>query len=119
MRLGSIITSFRGRRNPRRLRVTGCRIHENGALGPLTAQEISMQSGQSHSVKATLNFAADRNDGGRFSNGKPERIRQNLLPVEVDITNMRGMSRKPSLDVEGFAVVKHSSGHADWSNSAW
>jgi hypothetical protein len=71
------------------------------------------------SVKATVNFAADRNDGGQFSNTNPSTTRQNLLPVEIEITNVRKMARQPSLETLGFTYVAHPAGKADWANSTW
>jgi hypothetical protein len=66
-----------------------------------------------------VNFAADRNDGGQFSNTNPAATRQKLLPVEIEINNVRKLARQPSLDTLGFAVVPHARGKADWSNAAW
>lgn len=70
------------------------------------------------SVKGTLNFAADRSDGGSFSNftGQAD---QKLLPVEVDIINARSLAHKPTLDEEGFALVAHPAGEAAWSDKTW
>jgi hypothetical protein len=78
-----------------------------------------MQMSYPRSVRATLNFAADRSDGGEFSNGRPDRSRQKLLPNEVEIHNARLCSRRPTLDVEGLTLTDHPSGRAEWSNPKW
>ncbi len=70
-------------------------------------------------VKSTFNFAADRNDGGEFSNTMPERSRQNLRPMEIEIRNGRDWPQKPTLENEGLTITQHASGRADWSNPAW
>ena len=78
-----------------------------------------MQMSYPQTVKATLNFAADRNDGGEFSNSRPERSRQHLLPTEVEVRNARLWSRRPTLDAEGLTVTHHSPGRGDWTHSDW
>ena len=72
-----------------------------------------------NSVTGMMNFAADKNDGGQFSNTRPERTRQNLQPVEVEIRNGRSWPRPPTLENEGLTLVRHASGNADWSNRQW
>lgn len=71
-----------------------------------------------HSVKGTLNFAADRNDGGRFSAFTGD-ASQNLLPVEVDILNMRSLPQSPTLEAEGFVIASHPVAAPDWKDDAW
>jgi hypothetical protein len=80
---------------------------------------MTMQSSFSQSVKGTLNFAADKSDGGEFSNTNPVHIRQNLRPVEVEIRNVRALKQKPALDSYGFTLTEHPCGRADWTNKAW
>jgi hypothetical protein len=78
-----------------------------------------MQSSYAPTVKATLNFAADKNDGGEFSNTRPERSRQKLQPMEVAIHNGRLQPHKPTLENEGLTLAEHWSEAADWSNRDW
>jgi hypothetical protein len=78
-----------------------------------------MQSNYAQTVKGVINFAADKNDGGQFSNTKPERSRQNLRPVEVEIRNGRSWPQRPSIEKEGLTLVAHASGRAEWSNPDW
>jgi hypothetical protein len=78
-----------------------------------------VQANYANSVKGLLNFAADKNDGGQFSNTRPERTRQNLQPLEVEIRNGRSWPRSPTLENEGLTLVRHASGSADWSNRKW
>jgi hypothetical protein len=80
---------------------------------------MNIQSNAPLSVKTKMNFTADRTDGGRFSNTKPELSRQNLESAEVEVFNARALAQQPTLANEGFALVKHSSGRADWSNKEW
>jgi hypothetical protein len=80
---------------------------------------MNIQSNFPLSVKSTLNFTADRHDGGQFSNTMPQHTRQNLVSVEVEITNARTLAQKPTLENEGFALVSHPSGRSDWSNQTW
>lgn len=78
-----------------------------------------MQSNYAEVVKGVINFAADKNDGGEFSNTAPERSRQNLTPLEVEIRNGRTWTQAPSLDKEGLTLVAHPSGRADWEDQDW
>jgi hypothetical protein len=78
-----------------------------------------MQKHNANSVKGVLNFAADKSDGGQFSNTRPERTRQNLLPTELDIRNGRHGPQQPTLEREGVTLVSHPGGRADWSNREW
>lgn len=80
---------------------------------------MDQASGFPQTVVGTLNFAADRSFGGVFSNTAPEMVRQSLLPVEVEIRNMRRLGRRPTLQQEGFTFAAHPSGAADWSNDGW
>jgi len=81
--------------------------------------EFAMQSHYQQTVAGTFNYAADKNDGGEFSNTRPERSRQNLRPVDITIRNGRTWSQKPTLGNEGLMITDHSSGKADWSNRQW
>jgi len=78
-----------------------------------------MQSHYGKTVIGSFNYAADKNDGGEFSNTKPERSRQNLRPVDVVIRNGRIWPQQPTLENEGLTLIAHSSGKADWSNPGW
>jgi hypothetical protein len=70
-------------------------------------------------VKATVNFAADRNDGGSFSNTGRGETRQKLAPVLTEFNNARAMKQQPTLDKEGFTYAAHPRGRAEWSNPEW
>lgn len=74
--------------------------------------------GYETSVKAVLNFAADRNDGGRFSSSTGEKA-QALLPVEVEIRNIRTLAHAPTLEEEGFAICAHPVEAPRWDDPAW
>jgi len=78
-----------------------------------------MQSHYQPTVTGTFNYAADKNDGGEFSNTRPERSRQNLQPLDITIRNGRTWSQKPTLGNEGLMIAEHSSGKADWANRQW
>jgi hypothetical protein len=67
-------------------------------------------------VRATLPFAANRHDGGRFSNTRPELTDQASVEVEVEIANIRSMSCPPTLDREGFTVETLPVGPPPWSD---
>jgi hypothetical protein len=66
-----------------------------------------MQSCFLESVKGTLNFAADRTDGGAFSNSNSAHIRQNLAPIEVELVK-RLTGAKRAVPLYGGAVQRHS-----------
>ena len=70
------------------------------------------------SVKGMLNFAGNREDGGRFSAFTGEAA-QNLLPVEVDILNMRSLPKRPTLAEEGFVIASHPVRAPRWEDDAW
>jgi hypothetical protein len=78
-----------------------------------------MQLNYANSVQGVMNFAADKNDGGQFSNTKPELTRQNLQPVEIEIRNGRTWVRSPTLEHEGLTLVQHPGGRAQWSDREW
>jgi hypothetical protein len=67
-------------------------------------------------VRGSLPFAADRNDGGQFSNTMPELTAQASVSVEVEIANMRAMAPAPTLEREGFTVAPLLAGRLPWSN---
>jgi len=71
------------------------------------------------SVHATLNFATARDALGEWSNTNPDRTRQDLLAVEVDIRNARTLPEPPALDREGLTIAPHPVEGADWSNNEW
>ena len=70
------------------------------------------------SSKAIVNFARDRNDAGKFSNWDRKKANQNLEAVELEIVNVRELSRKPTIGEEGFAYVRHAVA-GDWDDPAW
>jgi len=71
------------------------------------------------SVHATLNFAAGRDAVGEWSNTNPDRTRQDLKAVEVDIRNGREYPVQPSLEREGITLAAHPVAGADWSDNEW
>lgn len=78
-----------------------------------------MLSNYAETVKGTLNFAADRSDGGQFSNTRPDRTSQKLVPAEAEIRNGRIWPQLPSLENEGLVLVEHPCGRADWTDQQW
>jgi hypothetical protein len=73
-----------------------------------------MQSNCPDTVRATLNFSADRISGKVFSVTDPARTAQHILPVEVEIRNARTMKPKPTLEIEGFTIAAHPGERAIW-----
>ena len=71
------------------------------------------------SVRATLNFAAARNALGEWSNTNPDRTRQDLRAVEIEIHNARACPEKPTLEREGLTIARHPVAGANWSDNAW
>ena len=71
------------------------------------------------SVRGTLNFAADRSDGGRFSNFDASERDASFVGVEVEIANVRLLPQRPSLDQEGFVIAAHEASAPDWANPQW
>jgi hypothetical protein len=63
---------------------------------------MSMQPQAAATVRATLNFAADRTDGGVWSNLMRHLITQALEGCEVEIRDARRLPDGPSLEREGF-----------------
>jgi hypothetical protein len=70
-------------------------------------------------VKATLNFAADRNDGGIWSNTDRSLITQALTDHVVEIRDARALSAGPSIAEQGFAVRQAPLEGADWTDEQW
>lgn len=77
-----------------------------------------MQLQHDDSVTAALNFAV-AGSIGEWSNTNPQRTRQNLRSVDVDIRNGRSHPVRPTLDEQGLAIVQHPVGPADWADHAW
>ena len=73
----------------------------------------------SNDVKATLNFAQDRNDGGRHYNTDPDRSTLKLTPRDLPIRDARAASPAPSIDAEGFTIAEHKLDNPDWFNEKW
>ena len=65
---------------------------------------MSTSTETSTAVRATLNYAADRQDGGVFSNFDPSLAKQSLDPREVEIRDGRKLASPPKFDVEGFEL---------------
>jgi hypothetical protein len=70
-------------------------------------------------VSAELNFAVPGGGIGEWSNTNPQRTRQNLQTMEVEIRNGRNHPVQPTLDHEGLTIVQHPVGNADWLDHAW
>jgi hypothetical protein len=71
------------------------------------------------SVRASLNFARDRTDGGQWCNGDDRLIRQTLQSVDVEIVDARSLPVAPRLDLEGFELAVHLLPNPSWSDQAW
>jgi len=72
-----------------------------------------------NTIEANLNFAADRTNGGIWSNGDPSLTTQKLQPHKVTIHNARSLTSPPCLTREGFTFVRHPVSGNDWQNSDW
>jgi hypothetical protein len=70
-------------------------------------------------VRAPLNFAADRTNGGIWSNNEPARITQALKAAPVEIQDARRLSAPPSLADEGFELHCVPLENADWADPKW
>jgi hypothetical protein len=75
-------------------------------------QENQVHKSYSQSVKGRINFAADRIEGISLA-------KQQLSPVQVEVSNIRTLARKATLENEGFVLVEHPRGRGDWTNHAW
>jgi hypothetical protein len=71
------------------------------------------------SIAAALNFAADRSDGGIWSNLTPEIITQKLEPGGVEIRDARKLVDAPSLEREGFTIARLDIGPGQFDDSEW
>lgn len=81
-------------------------------------------SAQTHApavVRAALNFAADRTDGGIWSNLMRHLITQTLERREIDIRDARRLAGGgPSLENEGFVLSRTPAPEgADFTDKAW
>jgi hypothetical protein len=79
----------------------------------MTATEASTM------VEAALNYAADRSDGGVWSNGAPHWITQKLVAHLVEIRDARKLASPPRLDAEGFELHRIPLADCDWADPAW
>jgi hypothetical protein len=70
-------------------------------------------------VSAEINFVADRNPDGVWSNLTPHLRTQALRAHEVVLRDARRLASAPHLDREGFAVARHRVESADWWNENW
>jgi hypothetical protein len=70
-------------------------------------------------VVAAINFVADRNPDGVWSNLTPHLRTQALRAHDVQLGDARRLADAPRLDREGFAVTHHRIKNADWSNERW
>ncbi len=71
------------------------------------------------SVSSELNFAADRADGGIWSNNWRERITQELVALPVQLTDARSLAAPPDLQREGFEIHRMPLDGDDWDNPDW
>lgn len=71
------------------------------------------------SVNSTLNFAADRKDGGVWSNTWRERITQELVSLSVDLQDARQLPQSPSLQQQGFEIHQMPLNGSNWEEDAW
>jgi hypothetical protein len=70
-------------------------------------------------VKASLNYAAGRIDGGIWSNSEPHRITQELQAYAVEIRDARSLAAPPRLDEQGFAVARIPLADYAWDDRRW
>jgi hypothetical protein len=73
----------------------------------------------SPAVKAALNYAANAEDGGVFSNFMPSLTDQARRQAIVDIADARRLADPPSLQREGFEVHRLAMAGSDWTDAAW
>jgi len=70
-------------------------------------------------VRAPINFAADRADGGIWSNLNRSLITQKLEAHEVEFHNARRLETPCSLDREGFELHHLPVGEFAWTDPEW
>ncbi len=70
-------------------------------------------------ARADLNFAANRDDGGIWSNGTPEITTQVLAPHSVGFRDARHLRVPPSVDREGFEIAHAPVGSYAWHDDRW
>lgn len=80
---------------------------------------MTTPSAVSSTIEADLNFAADRTNGGIWSNSDTSLITQKLQPHRVSIHNARLLTPPASLDRQGFTFVRHPVSGNDWQNLEW
>jgi len=78
-----------------------------------------MYANYDRTVTGAFNFARDKQGGGEFSNTRPERSRQDMRSVEVEIRNARAWPQAPSLEREGLTITDHEVPEQDWSDRKW
>ncbi len=81
--------------------------------------DVNYSGTHADSVQGVINFAADPNDGGEFSNLTPERSSQKLQARDVTIRNGRIWPQQPTLEKEGLTLAAHPAGDADFANLDW
>jgi len=77
------------------------------------------QSHATATVHASLNFAADRKDGGIWSNMNPATITQALKAHEVLIKDARHLPSPPTLAKEGFEIQHLPMDGKNWTSPEW
>ncbi len=70
-------------------------------------------------VKAALNFAADRTNGGIWCNTDTSLITQDLTGLEVTLRDARTLTEPPKIDREGFEHRHVPIENPQWGNPEW
>jgi hypothetical protein len=70
-------------------------------------------------LQAPLNYAADRADGGVWSNSWPERVTQRLQAVLVDFDDARGIAGGSRLEGHGFQLEHDPAPGDAWDDPRW
>jgi hypothetical protein len=70
-------------------------------------------------ITGALNFAANRTDGGIWSNLTPAITTQVLTTRRLPITDARSLEYPPSLDREGFTIAPHAVGPGEFTDDRW
>jgi hypothetical protein len=70
-------------------------------------------------IHAALNFAANRNSDGVWSNLTPHLRTQALRARDVQLQDARKLAVPPDLDREGFTLVHRPLDRADWRDEHW
>lgn len=80
---------------------------------------MNIQAEKFNAVSASLNFAADRGNGGIWSNSDRGLITQALRAHEVDIVDARTLPGPTSFSEQGFEVHHDPLQNAAWADRDW